>query len=101
MGGLLGHRRSGAREAWTRALDPAKRRPPLLFHRVPEPKVVKNRLHLDLFVGRRDAPDHTRLVDAEAERLVGLGAIHVRTETEEDDHYAVLQDPEGNELCIC
>lgn len=74
-------------------VDPTGRRPGLQFIPVPEGKEVKNRVHLDL------QPDRAR--DAEVERLVALGAALV------DDHrrpdgtgWAVLADPEGNELCI-
>jgi uncharacterized protein (TIGR03086 family) len=66
----------------------------LLFITVPEPKHVKNRVHLDLV-----PLDRRR--DKEVERLVGLGARVV------DDHrrpdgagWVVLADPEGNEFCI-
>jgi len=31
---------------------------------------------------------------------IGLGATHVRTDDDETDYYAVMQDPEGNEFCI-
>jgi predicted enzyme related to lactoylglutathione lyase len=54
---------------------------------VPEPRVGKNRLHLDLYAEDRDA---------EIERIVGLGAmIHPRT-PEPDEDFVVLADPEGN-----
>lgn len=59
----------------------------LWFTRVAEPKVVKNRVHLDL-----RAAD----VDAEAERLVGLGA---RVLGKAED-WVVLADPEGGEFCV-
>ncbi len=61
--------------------------PRLWFTRVPEPKTVKNRVHLDLF---------TADVAAEAERLVGLGA-RVLAEVED---WVVLADPEGGEFCV-
>jgi predicted enzyme related to lactoylglutathione lyase len=71
---------------------------------VPEPKVVKNRVHLDLDVsGGRGVPLATRteLVDAEAERLTTAGATTLRILTEGVDYYAVvMQDPEGNEFCL-
>jgi hypothetical protein len=41
------------------------------------------------------------LVDAEAMRLLDTGATHVRTVEDEMDYFAVMQDPEGNEFCIC
>lgn len=72
---------------------------------VPEPKTVKNRLHLDIFAsGGRTAPITIRKqrVDAEARRLADLGATVVRVSEEEGlDHYAVaMNDPEGNEFDI-
>jgi len=79
--------------------------PRIFFQEVPEPKVVKNRVHLDLDVsGGRGVPLATRteLVDAEAERLTGTGATTLRVlDTARVDHYAVvMQDPEGNEFCL-
>lgn len=61
--------------------------PRLWFTFVPEPKTVKNRVHLDL-----RAPD----VDAEAARLVGLGA----RELAKVQDWIVLADPEGGEFCV-
>ena len=66
----------------------------LLFIRVPEAKTVKNRVHLDLMPTSR-----TR--DQEVERLLGLGATLVADHRRPDGSgWAVLADPEGNELCI-
>ena len=63
----------------------------LNFAAVPEPKVAKNRLHLDVSV-----PD----LEAAVERLTGLGAT-VRNRMEEGgSRWVVLCDPEGNELCL-
>jgi glyoxalase superfamily protein len=63
------------------------RGPRLWFTRVPEPKTVKNRVHLDL-----RAAD----VDAEAERLVELGAQVIG----QVEDWVVLADPEGGEFCV-
>jgi hypothetical protein len=64
--------------------------PDLLFIKVPDEKVVKNRLHLDL------RPDDQA---AEVARLEGLGAR--RTDIGQDDvSWVVMADPEGNEFCI-
>ena len=63
--------------------------PRLWFQAVPEPKRVKNRVHLDL---RSDD------VDAEVDRLLGLGADVLADQPNED--LIVLQDPEGNEFCL-
>lgn len=61
--------------------------PRLFFNAVPEPKVVKNRLHLDL-----RAPDR----DAEVARLVAAGAAEVGRH----ENWVVMTDPEGNEFCV-
>ncbi|HSR84500.1 MAG TPA: VOC family protein [Streptosporangiaceae bacterium] len=88
-----------------RIIDPDGTYPRIWFQVVPELKAVKNRLHLDISVsGGRAFPLGTRRqrVDAEAERLAGLGASRVRVLSEEGlDHYALaMQDPEGNEFDI-
>jgi len=66
----------------------------IVFQEVPEPKVVKNRVHLDLIVDD---------IEAEAARWVGLGATRVSAEPvrEGDDCWIVMLDPEGNEICLC
>jgi catechol 2,3-dioxygenase-like lactoylglutathione lyase family enzyme len=86
-------------------VDPEGVRPRIWFQPVPEGKVVKNRLHLDLGVsGGRRVPLETRRrrIDAEAERLVAAGATRLRVMSEEGvDHYGVVMaDPEGNEFCL-
>jgi Glyoxalase-like domain len=86
-------------------VDPDGVGPRIWFQPVPEPKVVKNRVHLDLAVsGGRQVPLPTRRqrVDAEADRLVAAGATRFRVLSKDGiDHYAVvLQDPEGNEFCL-
>jgi predicted enzyme related to lactoylglutathione lyase len=65
--------------------------PDLLFLRVPEPKSVKNRLHMDL------RPDDQ---DAEVRRIEALGAQRVSVGQGEDVSWVVLADPEGNEFCV-
>jgi hypothetical protein len=86
-------------------VDPAGVGPRIFFQQVPEPKVVKNRIHFDLHAsGGRQFPMEVRKqrVDAEAERLVRAGATVLRVgDVGTVDHYfVVLQDPEGNEFCI-
>jgi hypothetical protein len=91
-------------EEWNAVFDPDGVGPRVLFHRVPESKAGKNRVHLDVRVaGPRGTPKELRraLVDAEAVRLIEGGAKHVRTVEDEMDYFAVMQDPEGNEFCIC
>jgi hypothetical protein len=86
-------------------VDPRGEGPRIWFQQVPEVKSIKNRLHLDVSAGGgRAVPIATRipLVDAEAQRLVELGATIIRTPAEPGrDHYAVaMTDPEGNEFDI-
>jgi predicted enzyme related to lactoylglutathione lyase len=68
--------------------------PTMLFIPVPEPRSVKNRLHLDL-----QPEDRTR--DEEVERLVGLGATVVEDHRNADGTgWVWLADPEGNDFCV-
>lgn len=88
-----------------RISDPRGHGPAIWFQIVPDAKVVKNRLHIDIHAsGARTDPLETRRerVDAEARRLVDLGATVVRVLFQDGlDHYAVaLKDPEGNEFDI-
>ncbi|WP_305785656.1 VOC family protein [Symbioplanes lichenis] len=84
--------------------DPDGRGPRLFFQQVPEDKVVKNRLHLDV----RAAPglrgdDRMAALEAECDRLVALGAKRLRREEPEPPlsfGFIVLADPEGNEFCL-
>lgn len=98
--------KDGAGELPESIVDPKGAGPRVWFQAVPEPKTVKNRLHLDLKVGGgRTVPLAVRRarVDGEVTRLTALGASVLRTMDEPDgmDYYAVvLQDPEGNEFCV-
>lgn len=88
-----------------RISDPEDQAPSIWFHRVPDAKTVKNRLHLDLHAGGDWAdPIEARRqrVDAEATRLAGLGATITGPLSEEGaELYAVgMRDPEGNEFDI-
>ena len=70
---------------------------------VPEPKTVKNRVHLDVNVGggHHASPEQRRRrVDAEAERLVEEGATSVGPMEQRGERWVVMQDPEGNEFCL-
>ncbi|HEX5828099.1 MAG TPA: VOC family protein [Candidatus Limnocylindrales bacterium] len=76
------------------ALAPRERAPglpPLLFQKVPEAKVVKNRVHLDF-----RAED----MHAEVGRLRGLGATWIAERTLGRLRWTVMADPEGNEFCV-
>jgi hypothetical protein len=73
--------------------DPHGGAPRLLFQTVPEPKTVKNRVHLDLHVG-----DERR--EAEVERLIALGASRLWDGQQGPNRWVTMADPEGNEFCV-
>ncbi|MEU6879958.1 VOC family protein [Streptomyces sp. NPDC046712] len=89
--------------SWFACSDPSGVGPRLYFQRVPEGKMVKNRVHLDVRVGTGLVGDE-RLATLEAEcaRLVALGATHVQTlyADEENESCIPMLDIEGNEFCI-
>jgi Glyoxalase-like domain len=84
--------------------DPDGDGPRLFFQQVSDEKVAKNRVHLDV----RAAPglageERMAALEAEAERLVGLGAARVRRFEPEPplaNGHLVMADPEGNEFCL-
>jgi predicted enzyme related to lactoylglutathione lyase len=76
---------------WVALSDPAGRAPRIGFQLVPEGKVVKNRVHLDLA-----AEDE----EAEAARIQSLGATFLWRSTNPEDPFVTLADPEGNEFCV-
>jgi hypothetical protein len=92
------------RNSASASVDPDGVGPRLFFQQVPEGKTVKNRVHLDV----RAAPglegdERMAALEAEAERLVALGAG--RVERFEPDPpmsggFIVMHDPEGNEFCL-
>jgi len=88
-------------------VDPDGVGPRIWFQVVPEGKVVKNRVHLDLDVGGgRDVPLATRKgrVLAETARLEAAGATRaarVGAPEQAVDHFGMsMLDPEGNEFCV-
>ncbi|MEU8053079.1 VOC family protein [Micromonospora haikouensis] len=92
------------RNSASAVVDPAGTAPRLFFQRVPEPKQVKNRVHLDV----RAAPGlvgdaRMAALEAAAERLVSLGATRLRRHEPAaplDAGHIVMADPEGNEFCL-
>ena len=83
--------------------DPDGVGPRLFFQQVPEDKVAKNRVHLDV----RAAPglqgeERMAALEAKADELVGIGAQVVRQVAPGpmDGGFIVMQDPEGNEFCL-
>jgi catechol 2,3-dioxygenase-like lactoylglutathione lyase family enzyme len=84
-------------------VDPEGVGPRFYFQRVPEGKVAKNRVHVDVNVGGgHDTPveERRKRVEAEAERLTAEGASVLRPVEERDEYWVVMQDPEGNEFCL-
>ncbi|ADG79687.1 Glyoxalase-like domain-containing protein OS=Tsukamurella paurometabola (strain ATCC 8368 / DSM/ CCUG 35730 / CIP 100753 / JCM 10117 / KCTC 9821 / NBRC 16120 / NCIMB 702349 / NCTC 13040) OX=521096 GN=Tpau_3097 PE=4 SV=1 [Tsukamurella paurometabola] len=84
-------------------VDPHGVGPRLFFQRVPEGKVVKNRVHLDVRVGTGlVGAERLAALEAECARLIPLGAT--RFELLEADGVnescLVMQDIEGNEFCL-
>jgi hypothetical protein len=84
--------------------DPDGSGPRFFFQQVPEAKVAKNRVHVDV----RTAPDlrgdeRMAALERECERLVGLGGRRLaRHEPEPPTSigFIVMADPEGNEFCL-
>lgn len=65
----------------------------ILFQLVPEAKTVKNRVHLDVWVGADK-------VEEEVARLTGRGATFVHGGRQGPHSWVTVADPEGNELCL-
>ena len=65
----------------------------VLFQIVPEAKTVKNRVHLDVWVG-----DEQR--EAERDKLVARGAAYQSSHSQGPFSWFVMTDPEGNEFCL-
>ena len=84
-------------------IDPEGKSPRVFFQRVPESKIVKNRVHLDVraAAGLEGSKRMDRL-EAEARRLGLLGATRVERfdPGPMEAGFIVLQDPEGNEFCL-
>jgi hypothetical protein len=97
---------AGAENGSGAIIDPAGVGPRIWFQEVPERKVGKNRLHVDL----RHTPGREAMayaarrasIEAEVERLTGLGASVAYVNAPDGaDYFAVtMRDPEGNEFCV-
>ncbi|MFJ5831456.1 VOC family protein [Streptomyces sp. NPDC093089] len=87
--------------SWFACVDPTGVGPRLFFQRVPEGKVVKNRVHLDIRVGTGlVGEERLAALEAECTRVVALGAVRVQLLYDGHDSCIVMQDIEGNEFCI-
>jgi Glyoxalase-like domain len=83
------------REFWwmSETGDPATDPLIITFQPVPEPKTVKDRIHIDLVPKGADQAE-------EVERLIGLGATRIDVGQGDDAGFVVLADVEGNEFCV-
>lgn len=84
-------------------VDPAGLAPRLFLQQVPEPRLTKNRMHLDLNVsGGHSVPEDERVqrIAAEIARLTALGASDPQEMRRNGEYWVVLHDPEGNEFCL-
>jgi catechol 2,3-dioxygenase-like lactoylglutathione lyase family enzyme len=100
---VLGYMPVGDEGSAYACVDPAGVGPRLFFQRVPEGKVVKNRVHLDVRVGTGlVGEERLSALEAEGARLTTLGARRVRllVADEENESCLVMQDVEGNEFCL-
>ncbi|RSM39345.1 glyoxalase/bleomycin resistance/dioxygenase family protein [Amycolatopsis balhimycina DSM 5908] len=83
--------------------DPEGVGPRLYFQRVPEGKVVKNRVHLDVRVGTGlVGEERLAALEAECARLETLGAkrLWLQKADEYNESCLTMQDIEGNEFCL-
>jgi Glyoxalase-like domain len=84
-------------------VDPTGVGPRLFFQRVPEGKVVKNRVHLDVRAGTGlVGEERVAVLEAEGARLVALGATRVQLLRADgvNESCLAMQDIEGNEFCL-
>jgi hypothetical protein len=90
----LGYEHRVRREDWVILVDPEGKGVGLGFGPVPEKKVVKNRVHLDILVTGES-------LEAARQRLEGLGATTQRfVDNGGGNHHYIMQDIERNEFCL-
>ena len=91
---VLGYRHFGSAANYRSLVPLDGDGPKLILQGVDEPRGAKNRMHLDIL-----AAD----IEAEAARLVALGATRTRQDpvAEHGSRWIVMADPEGNEFCLC
>ena len=88
-------------EAGFKIVDPAGAGPTIFFQPVPEPKTVKNRVHLDVRVsGEGTSQEQRQRVRDGVAPMVALGATELHRNEDPDDYFITLADPEGNEFCL-
>ena len=74
-------------------------RPDIFFLQVPEPKVSKNRLHLDVKVGG-EADERRRRIEEKVAQLLTIGATVAERLDRPEGFWVVLRDPESDEFCV-
>jgi catechol 2,3-dioxygenase-like lactoylglutathione lyase family enzyme len=84
-------RKDHVEDDWALLRDPNGTHTNVGLQKVPEPRVGKNRLHLDLY-----AEDQ----EAEVQRLLSIGATRFDRLPEPGEDFVVLEDPEGNLFCV-
>ncbi len=89
-GALVWKEGAGIRHPDSPADGPPRR---ILFQLVPEPKTVKNRVHVDVWVGEAN-------VEAKLEELTARGAKYLHRGRQGPHSWVTMADPEGNEFCI-
>ncbi|MFE4977466.1 VOC family protein [Kitasatospora sp. NPDC056651] len=88
---------------WAACADPDGVGPRLYFQRVPEGKVVKNRVHLDVRAGAGlVGEERVAVLEAECARLVALGGVRLYLQRADgvNESCLTMQDVEGNEFCL-
>jgi catechol 2,3-dioxygenase-like lactoylglutathione lyase family enzyme len=85
-------------------VDPDGSGPAIGFLKVPEPKLAKNRMHIDIRVAGEepwDMAEREQLIRARVSELAAAGATIEREEAYgEHLGHVVMFDPEGNEFCV-
>ncbi len=92
------------KDRWNMAsavVDPDGKGPRVFLQQVPEGRVVKNRVHIDVVVTAGLSGDEALArLEAESERLQSLGAERLDLLSELGSTWIVHRDPEGNEFCV-
>jgi predicted enzyme related to lactoylglutathione lyase len=88
--GFTGYRLGAKHDDWS-TISNEDRSMIIGFQKVPEGKVVKNRVHLDFFASDEEAA---------AREIEAMGAKRLWVSENPEDPFVVLADPEGNEFCI-
>jgi predicted enzyme related to lactoylglutathione lyase len=90
---VTGYTKVTASEEYAFVVHPDKVGPALMFNKVPEGKVVKNRVHIEV---------DTNDLETEVRRIEALGASRQAYHHSEEFNaeWTVMTDPEGNEFCV-